>query len=110
MTVRDLTSDEQRRTAGRWWIVRYSGLDCSPRSASEIDPSFQHFDAADLPVVEGDGLWARVIAGSAFGQQSPRRRWRANVSPGRTHSRTHVTLDSRPRSIRGLRRPPSEHH
>jgi redox-sensitive bicupin YhaK (pirin superfamily) len=42
-----------------------------PQALEETSPSFQHFDAADLPVVEEGGLWARVIAGSAFGQKSP---------------------------------------
>src|SRR6201993_1011197 len=35
-----------------------------PEDHEEIEPSFQHFDAADLPVVDTDGLWARVVAGS----------------------------------------------
>lgn len=38
-----------------------------PRSHEEISPSFQHFDASVLPVVEDNGLRARVVAGSAFG-------------------------------------------
>jgi hypothetical protein len=42
-----------------------------PEASEEIDPSFQHFDAADLPVIEDNGVWARVIAGSAFGKTSP---------------------------------------
>ncbi len=42
-----------------------------PEAHEEIDPSFQHFGAADLPIVEDGGLWARVIAGSAFGRTSP---------------------------------------
>jgi redox-sensitive bicupin YhaK (pirin superfamily) len=42
-----------------------------PRAQEETDPTFQHFAAADLPVVEDDGVWARVIAGSAFGRTSP---------------------------------------
>jgi redox-sensitive bicupin YhaK (pirin superfamily) len=42
-----------------------------PEAHEEIAPSFQHFEATDLPVVESEGLWARVIAGSLFGQQSP---------------------------------------
>lgn len=42
-----------------------------PEAQEEIDPSFQHFDANNLPVVEDRGLWARVIAGSAFGRRSP---------------------------------------
>jgi redox-sensitive bicupin YhaK (pirin superfamily) len=42
-----------------------------PKAHEETAPSFQHFDAADLPVVEDRGVWARVIAGSAFGRTSP---------------------------------------
>jgi redox-sensitive bicupin YhaK (pirin superfamily) len=42
-----------------------------PQDKEEIDPSFQHFDAASLPVVEDRGVRARVIAGSAFGRTSP---------------------------------------
>ena len=42
-----------------------------PRDEEEIAPSFQHFDAASLPVIEDKGVWARVIAGSAFGKASP---------------------------------------
>jgi redox-sensitive bicupin YhaK (pirin superfamily) len=42
-----------------------------PAEQEEIAPSFQHFDAADLPIVEDRGLKARVIAGSAFGVKAP---------------------------------------
>ncbi len=42
-----------------------------PAAHEETDPSFQHFDAASLPVVTDAGVWARVIAGKAFGQISP---------------------------------------
>jgi redox-sensitive bicupin YhaK (pirin superfamily) len=42
-----------------------------PQAYEETNPSFQHFDAGNLPVVEDGGVWARVIAGSAFGQKSP---------------------------------------
>jgi redox-sensitive bicupin YhaK (pirin superfamily) len=41
-----------------------------PANKEEIAPSFQHFDAVTLPVVEDKGLKARVIAGSAFGAQA----------------------------------------
>ena len=43
-----------------------------PQAQEETEPSFQHFDAASLPIVEDGGVWARVIAGSAFGRKSPR--------------------------------------
>jgi redox-sensitive bicupin YhaK (pirin superfamily) len=42
-----------------------------PEAHEEADPSFQHFDAAGLPVIEDAGVWARVIAGSAFGRTAP---------------------------------------
>ncbi len=42
-----------------------------PAALEETDPGFQHFNAATLPVVADGGVWARVIAGSAFGQTSP---------------------------------------
>lgn len=42
-----------------------------PRDREEIDPSFQHFTADSLPVINDRGIRARVIAGSAFGQTSP---------------------------------------
>ena len=42
-----------------------------PAEHEETDPSFQHFDAASLPVIADGGVWARVIAGKAFGQTSP---------------------------------------
>src|SRR6476620_4485364 len=42
-----------------------------PQASEETRPSFQHFDAGDLPVIKDGGIWARVIAGSAFGRESP---------------------------------------
>jgi redox-sensitive bicupin YhaK (pirin superfamily) len=42
-----------------------------PEAHEETAPSFQHFDAAKLPIIADGGMWARVIAGSAFGQTSP---------------------------------------
>lgn len=42
-----------------------------PTSLEETEPSFQHFDAVNLPIVESDGVWARIIAGSLFGKMSP---------------------------------------
>jgi redox-sensitive bicupin YhaK (pirin superfamily) len=39
-----------------------------PADREECAPSFRHHGAADLPVVEDGGVWARVLAGTAFGQ------------------------------------------
>ena len=41
-----------------------------PADKEEIAPSFQHFDASVLPIVEEKGLRARVIAGEAFGARA----------------------------------------
>ena len=38
-----------------------------PLEAEETDPNFVHHDEADLPTFEDAGVWARLIAGSAFG-------------------------------------------
>jgi len=42
-----------------------------PDAAEETDPTFVHYPAAALPVFEEAGVWARVIAGEAFGARSP---------------------------------------
>ena len=41
-----------------------------PVEMEETDPAFVHHGVADLPTYAGDGLWARLIAGSAFGAQA----------------------------------------
>jgi redox-sensitive bicupin YhaK (pirin superfamily) len=41
-----------------------------PGEAEETDPHFAHHEAADLPTYEGGGLWARLIAGEAFGAKA----------------------------------------
>ena len=38
-----------------------------PNGAEEIDPAFAHHGPQDLPTYDSGGLWARLIAGSAFG-------------------------------------------
>ena len=38
-----------------------------PDGEEEIDPAFAHHGPEDLPTYESGGLWARLIAGSAFG-------------------------------------------
>jgi redox-sensitive bicupin YhaK (pirin superfamily) len=47
-----------------------------PTADEETDPTFAHHGAEALPTVEAEGLWARLIAGAAFGA----------VSPVKTHS------------------------
>ena len=42
-----------------------------PLADEEIEPSFSHHAADTLPVVERNGVTLRVIAGTAFGAESP---------------------------------------
>jgi redox-sensitive bicupin YhaK (pirin superfamily) len=51
-----------------------SGLQCwvaLPKAKEEKDPSFSHTGADQLPVIEGEGVTARIIAGGYFGKRSP---------------------------------------
>lgn len=51
-----------------------SGLQCwvaLPKAKEEKDPSFSHTAASELPVIEGEGASARLIAGEYFGKRSP---------------------------------------
>jgi redox-sensitive bicupin YhaK (pirin superfamily) len=41
-----------------------------PREDEETHPRFAHHAGSDLPTNEGQGVWARLIAGSAFGSQA----------------------------------------
>jgi redox-sensitive bicupin YhaK (pirin superfamily) len=42
-----------------------------PQQDEECEPGFAHHPSASLPVIDEGGLWARLIAGSAFGVSSP---------------------------------------
>lgn len=41
-----------------------------PEADEETDPLFAHHGQEDLPTYESDGLWARLIAGRAFGVEA----------------------------------------
>ncbi|OYU69515.1 MAG: hypothetical protein CFE28_05560 [Alphaproteobacteria bacterium PA2] len=41
-----------------------------PDHLEETDPAFAHHDISDLPTYEGGGMWARLIAGKAFGAEA----------------------------------------
>jgi len=58
-----------------------------PQHDEEIEPSFRHTPVDRLPVLQDGGVWMRLIAGEAFGLESP----------VETHSPTfyvHVALDA----------------
>jgi redox-sensitive bicupin YhaK (pirin superfamily) len=42
-----------------------------PDGREEIDPAFEHVAAAELPVIEGDGVHARVIMGALWDRTAP---------------------------------------
>jgi redox-sensitive bicupin YhaK (pirin superfamily) len=61
--------DERRRTGGpmhgiQSWVAL-------PVEAEETEPSFEHHAAASLPLVSRPGARLRVLAGHAYGAQSP---------------------------------------
>ena len=41
-----------------------------PTELEGIDPAFAHHGVEDLPTYEANGMWARLIAGSAFGAKA----------------------------------------
>jgi redox-sensitive bicupin YhaK (pirin superfamily) len=42
-----------------------------PKDLEETPPAFHHHAATELPTYEEGGLWARLIAGEAYGAQAP---------------------------------------
>ena len=63
------TSEERKRNGQHLFgIQTWMAL---PEAEEESDPDFAHHGADALPVVEADGITARLIAGSAFGARSP---------------------------------------
>jgi len=59
------------RAAGGGILAGIQSWVALPQALEESDPNFQHFSAASLPVVTDASVWARVIAGTAFGRTSP---------------------------------------
>ena len=63
------TSEERRRKGQRLYgIQTWMAL---PAEREEADPAFIHHGADALPIVDADGVRARLIAGRAFGAASP---------------------------------------
>ena len=75
-----------------------------PNELEETEPAFEHYAGRDMPAYEGEGLYARLIAGEAYGAQverSPPRpcstctgKWR----PGASRRRPRAMPNARPRS------------
>ncbi|HEX6708299.1 MAG TPA: pirin family protein [Albitalea sp.] len=71
---RGIVHSERTGDALRAAGSRLAGLQCwvaLPRRDEEAEPGFVHVPANDLPVVEGEGATARIVAGEFFGRRSP---------------------------------------
>lgn len=42
-----------------------------PLRDEETEPTFAHHDAVELPIIEGEGKYVRLVAGKLFGSRSP---------------------------------------
>ena len=42
-----------------------------PKGDEEIAPAFAHHGSAELPEMEGEGVWSRIVLGNVFGRRSP---------------------------------------
>jgi redox-sensitive bicupin YhaK (pirin superfamily) len=63
------TSEERKRDGQRLFgIQSWVAL---PEALEEAEPAFMHHGEDALPVIDVEGLRARLIAGSAFGETSP---------------------------------------
>ncbi|WP_308917609.1 pirin family protein [Jannaschia sp. LMIT008] len=63
------TSDERKASGQRLFgLQTWIAL---PEDREESDPAFVHHGADDLPVVDAEGIQARLIAGRAMGAESP---------------------------------------
>ncbi len=61
--------DQYRRAGGPMELLQ--AWVALPTEREEAEPSFHHHGQAALPELDGDGRWARLIAGQAFGETSP---------------------------------------
>ncbi|WP_018261772.1 pirin family protein [Methylobacterium sp. WSM2598] len=69
ITHSERTAPDLRAAGSRLFGIQ-SWVALSARD-EEAAPAFEHYDAADLPVLTGEGKTVRVIAGEALGARSP---------------------------------------
>lgn len=63
--VSDVPTAEREKLLGvQTWVAL-------PEKYEETDPTFAHHAAVDLPVIETDGIRAKIILGELFGVKSP---------------------------------------
>jgi redox-sensitive bicupin YhaK (pirin superfamily) len=61
-------ADQRRAASSLFGIQTWVAL---PRAQEERAPSFQHHAASELPQIDGEGKWLRLIAGSLYGARAP---------------------------------------
>jgi redox-sensitive bicupin YhaK (pirin superfamily) len=69
-----IVHSERTSAEGRQLGNTLSGIQCwvaLPKDKEEMEPGFDHYGAAELPYIEGDGVSLRLIAGTLNGEQSP---------------------------------------
>lgn len=69
-----IVHSERQREAIKAKDNRLHGLQlwlALPEADEEIEPEFHHYDAADIPRVEVDGVPVRILIGNAYGVTSP---------------------------------------
>jgi redox-sensitive bicupin YhaK (pirin superfamily) len=69
ITHSERSTDEDRARASQLHGVQ--AWVALPAEAETGEPTFEHVAAADLPLIERDGVRLRLIAGHAFGSESP---------------------------------------
>jgi len=62
--TKEILASGQRLHGLQTWVAL-------PSEAEQVEPSFEHYAAEDIPAVDADGAQLRVILGSAFGVSSP---------------------------------------
>ncbi|MCA9659769.1 MAG: pirin family protein [Myxococcales bacterium] len=64
----------ERSPSGRTETTDLHGIQlwvALPAEHEEVEPEFDHYPRASLPVIEADGVTIRVLAGAAYGATSP---------------------------------------
>ena len=75
-TARGMVHSERTRPALKKTGQKLHGIQtwmALPKDAEEDEPDFTHLEVGKLPVYEVNGVWMRLIAGCAFGLESPLR-------------------------------------
>lgn len=71
---RGIVHSERTRDAGNPPGTELFGIQtwvALPKPDEQAEPAFAHHGREELPEIEGDGIWARLVLGGLFGRRSP---------------------------------------